>query len=246
MQRHVQLPTLLDSFPPSTAVHLVFRPLLYLTGVNRQFASQVSSREVLTFFDCDDYMHPVRNQVLQYLFRRQPELDLLLHDFFQVPYLVFMDPTHRDSKTAFLEMFKNLNLNSISLPISYDLIRSRLPKPSFFLNACLTSSLEECEPNWKRSDGSYVWYFARDMNLFWPEDNYILESGANGWPTYRRRVNVEHPNLAAAGEDGLFVWRVIRKGFNMTTLRMKLGAYVLDYAEKFELPAPSLRGGAEE
>lgn len=204
-----------ESLPPASTLFMYVRRGRHTSGSNRQFGHDHSTGELISLFDGDDFLHPLRVEVLEYFFNNHPEIDLIIHDFLQTSPEDFNDPQKQDSKVAFLSLY----------PIPYK-------TPSFFPPSKIRSAVPSLpegmdEPNWNKN--TYIWYFARDMKLTWPEDNSQLELSANGWPSYRRsRLQgvVTYPDMSVA-EDGLFIWRAIHNELGVTSLRMKLGAYVL-------------------
>eukprot|EP00918_Siedleckia_nematoides_P054375 GHVU01118761.1.p1 GENE.GHVU01118761.1~~GHVU01118761.1.p1 ORF type:complete len:278 (-),score=19.81 GHVU01118761.1:7-840(-) len=48
-------------------------------GQNRMFGMQMAKHELVSFFDCDDVMHPQRNEIISNMFRRHPDLSAMGH-----------------------------------------------------------------------------------------------------------------------------------------------------------------------
>eukprot|EP00922_Rhytidocystis_sp_ex-Travisia-forbesii_P004122 GHVS01006001.1.p1 GENE.GHVS01006001.1~~GHVS01006001.1.p1 ORF type:complete len:473 (-),score=102.77 GHVS01006001.1:518-1936(-) len=197
-------------------------------GNNRRFASTKSTGNLLTFFDCDDYMHSQRTEVLHEVFKNHPDLHIALHRFDSFSNKDFTNPEsdYGKEKFAAANQFTAEEIQQVHPAWSYDQVRSQLPTHDKEWNQEDGSS----EPN---RDGVWVWWFPAEMTLPWPQTDRGNASTDihNGWVTARREVfdNVDYPDLFL-GEDSLFNWRAIRKGYNFTALYMKLGVY-LNYAE---------------
>eukprot|EP00922_Rhytidocystis_sp_ex-Travisia-forbesii_P035169 GHVS01052212.1.p1 GENE.GHVS01052212.1~~GHVS01052212.1.p1 ORF type:complete len:508 (-),score=79.39 GHVS01052212.1:538-2061(-) len=194
-------------------------------GNNRQFASTKSKAGVLSFFDCDDYMHPQRNEILYKLFLKNPDLDLSLHRLDMIYVGNFRNSESVYSKEKLLaRRFSQEIINNLKPSWDYNFVRSQLPTHNKTWNMNDIAS----EPN---MDGSWIWWFPSEMKLPWSRttdlEGFASDDIHNGWVTVRRSVfdKIKFPD-SFMGEDSLFNWRAIRSGFNFTALNLKLGIYL--------------------
>eukprot|EP00922_Rhytidocystis_sp_ex-Travisia-forbesii_P057729 GHVS01085439.1.p1 GENE.GHVS01085439.1~~GHVS01085439.1.p1 ORF type:complete len:494 (+),score=83.21 GHVS01085439.1:100-1482(+) len=227
---------LLKTLPSGLNAHVYYRSGTFGAGNNRRFAADKSTTNLLSFFDCDDYMHPQRTELLFGLFGRHPEVDCTLHNFFQArAEEFFVDKTKSAELTEvglkdFVQgswlteeqMEDAMNLKGAA---SYEEIRKQTPDhPN---GQKWVAGDATTEPN---QSNEFRWWLAKDMKVTWGPNDEVMEMGQNGWPTCRRKVIevVQYPDITG-GEDSLFNWRVIKSGFNLTSLYPKLGAYLFHY-----------------
>eukprot|EP00918_Siedleckia_nematoides_P072295 GHVU01157861.1.p1 GENE.GHVU01157861.1~~GHVU01157861.1.p1 ORF type:complete len:301 (-),score=14.07 GHVU01157861.1:694-1521(-) len=62
-------------------VHVETRIGRWVAGKNRDHGLMVASNDIVSFIDCDDVLHPQRNEVVMNMFARHPDLNALLHHF---------------------------------------------------------------------------------------------------------------------------------------------------------------------
>eukprot|EP00918_Siedleckia_nematoides_P054362 GHVU01118739.1.p1 GENE.GHVU01118739.1~~GHVU01118739.1.p1 ORF type:complete len:302 (-),score=21.22 GHVU01118739.1:225-1130(-) len=169
-------------------------------GQNRMFGMQMAKHELVSFFDCDDIMHPQRNELISNTFRRHPDLSAMAHflkyascdldyDYGSFPVLEFNnDTTYR-------------------LLWPYDML---IDDPM----------MRNGEPNtWHDAP----WYFPAYMELDPPLRGPIV---ANGPISVNKTRVAEVPfSLIRLGEDSLYIWRLLKAKKNFTLVPVELLAY---------------------
>lgn len=172
--------------------------------------------DVVTFFDCDDYMHPQRIEVIDRTFRMNLGLDALLHSFVV---------THPNDVSAVMPFYRSIDLSSDINELS----RNRLP----YTYGQIRQSVKDVFPlafQQKKLNGTLVtnpfeptgWYFP---NKLLPK---IYPNCHQGWISLRKRtlLKVDYPQTTMSGEDGLFVFRIIKSGLNFMCVDIPIGAYI--------------------
>eukprot|EP01056_Protomagalhaensia_sp_Gyna25_P001051 Protomagalhaensia_sp_Gyna_25__1050@NODE_1506_length_1775_cov_47_139401_g1221_i0_p1_GENE_NODE_1506_length_1775_cov_47_139401_g1221_i0NODE_1506_length_1775_cov_47_139401_g1221_i0_p1_ORF_typecomplete_len368_score47_49Glycos_transf_2/PF00535_26/2_2e03Glycos_transf_2/PF00535_26/4_6e03Glycos_transf_2/PF00535_26/9e05Glyco_tranf_2_3/PF13641_6/0_0011Erg28/PF03694_13/0_17_NODE_1506_length_1775_cov_47_139401_g1221_i02581361 len=196
---------------PHITLHL--RAGQHYAGDNRMYGANASSTDgtqIVSFFDCDDYLHPQRTEFLWKTFQEHPELDALVH-LFQSINITSWDKM----MPKFLETQDYMPDNQ-TFPWSYEEIYSKVPFHEF-----------ASEPNGEpRQIGKSLFWFPHDMELSAhpPYTNY----GHNGWLTIRREVlnSVPYPTKLARGQDSLYNYRLIKAHKKFNVLPIRLAAYM--------------------
>eukprot|EP01057_Protomagalhaensia_wolfi_P000752 Protomagalhaensia_wolfi_Nauph_80__751@NODE_1431_length_1536_cov_8_891784_g1105_i0_p1_GENE_NODE_1431_length_1536_cov_8_891784_g1105_i0NODE_1431_length_1536_cov_8_891784_g1105_i0_p1_ORF_typecomplete_len391_score58_61Glyco_tranf_2_3/PF13641_6/0_0002Glycos_transf_2/PF00535_26/3_9e03Glycos_transf_2/PF00535_26/0_00076_NODE_1431_length_1536_cov_8_891784_g1105_i03641374 len=196
---------------PHLTLHL--RAGKHYAGDNRMYGANASSTDgtqIVSFFDCDDYLHPQRTEFVWKTFEQHPELDALVH-LFQSINVTSWD----EMMPQFLET-KDYMPENETFPWSYEEIYSKVPFHQF-----------AHEPNGEpRQVGGSLFWFPHDMYLSAhpPYTNY----GHNGWLTVRREVlnSVPYPTDMARGQDSLYNYRLLKAKKKFNVLPIRLAAYV--------------------
>lgn len=222
----VAMPMSVDSIP---RLQMHTRSGLFYAGQNRMFGSSHShsSCKFITFFDCDDYMHPQRLEVLFDTFEENPQVDAILHSATEVhdakwPYL----------KSTYLSEDLSPYMHPVQLPWKPDEILSALTKvypEKWDIRDRMT------EPSWPESP-LQKWWFHRflegylpplDDSLSHPYNKWKARS-QNGWLTVRKDVltNLPYPVDASRGQDAIYNFRLIKSGARLVYVNLPIGVYL--------------------
>eukprot|EP00922_Rhytidocystis_sp_ex-Travisia-forbesii_P014810 GHVS01022154.1.p1 GENE.GHVS01022154.1~~GHVS01022154.1.p1 ORF type:complete len:485 (-),score=46.66 GHVS01022154.1:192-1559(-) len=182
-------------------------------GANRVFGASQATNEIVSFFDCDDYMHPQRIDIIYRVFTRRPDLEAAIHTLQSTP---------------------EVNVSSI-LPIYNELIGDDVvdmlsPWPNEYLHAQLPSQEELKLPPWDINNkstevtwpGQPLWFACGKMKLGMHGQCH------NGWLSVRKSVlaEVRYPVEAKQGQDSIYNYRLLRAQRNFTLIDLKLGLYI--------------------
>eukprot|EP00918_Siedleckia_nematoides_P061046 GHVU01133229.1.p1 GENE.GHVU01133229.1~~GHVU01133229.1.p1 ORF type:complete len:184 (+),score=22.24 GHVU01133229.1:28-552(+) len=169
-------------------------------GENRMFGMQLAKHELVSFFDCDDVMHPQRNEIISNMFRRHPDLSAMVH------YIKFKSCDLQND----YGWFPVLDVNNDTM---YELMwpyKMLMDDPLVGRGG---------EPNtWYDTD----WYFPESMEL----DPPVAGIAGNGPVTVNKTSVAEIPfSIIRSGEDSLYNWRIMKARKNFTLLPVELQAY---------------------
>eukprot|EP01053_Blabericola_migrator_P000716 Blabericola_migrator_1__715@NODE_1178_length_5203_cov_57_765576_g801_i0_p3_GENE_NODE_1178_length_5203_cov_57_765576_g801_i0NODE_1178_length_5203_cov_57_765576_g801_i0_p3_ORF_typecomplete_len372_score22_53Glycos_transf_2/PF00535_26/9_2e02Glycos_transf_2/PF00535_26/0_84_NODE_1178_length_5203_cov_57_765576_g801_i031774292 len=191
---------------------------VHYAGDNRMYGVDKSVRHhsqgsrdeesLVSFIDCDDYLHPQRTELVYKTFLNNSDLEALIHGYTTIP-LTRWD----EVMPAFLQERENI---PDKLIWSYAVIHERLPVSRFVYEP-------QGEPRQSRDS---VWWFPKDMDL--PYHPTYSPWGHNGWLTIKRRVltEVPYPQNVSRGQDSLYNYRLIRARKNFNVLPVSLAGYV--------------------
>jgi len=200
-----------------------FRGGFKSVGNNRQFLSTVANSEILSYCDCDDYIHPQRIEVLSRLFAKFPDIEHMIHTFQAV---------HRDKNDVFdpskvtLRTFTEDEIESWKLPFNFsDVWNHSTMIP--FSDIPWVAGDPNTEPDHPNSKFD-LWWFPKGFKEYsWHNQPH------NAWYTVRaktaREITFPVIDQEYSSEDSLMNWRMIRNHRNWTCLDMPLGAYVRPY-----------------
>lgn len=208
---------------PNLTLHI--RAGRHYAGDNRIYGANVSAAELqhdhqvsnstlneslVSFFDCDDYLHPQRMEFVHRTFTLHADLEALIHGFTLIP-LTQWDELF----PKFMQPLDYMPDNK-SFMWSYERIHAALPIDTF-------ANEPQGEPQQKKGS---LWFFPRGMDL--PRYPPYSAYGHNGWLTVKRRVlaEVEYPVTLPRGQDSLYNWRLIRARRNFNVLPLQLAAYL--------------------
>eukprot|EP01056_Protomagalhaensia_sp_Gyna25_P005122 Protomagalhaensia_sp_Gyna_25__5121@NODE_593_length_3046_cov_78_792484_g460_i0_p1_GENE_NODE_593_length_3046_cov_78_792484_g460_i0NODE_593_length_3046_cov_78_792484_g460_i0_p1_ORF_typecomplete_len365_score46_14Glyco_tranf_2_3/PF13641_6/0_0029Glycos_transf_2/PF00535_26/1_2e03Glycos_transf_2/PF00535_26/0_01_NODE_593_length_3046_cov_78_792484_g460_i04541548 len=185
----------------------------HYAGDNRMYGANVSKADgtdIVSFFDCDDYLHPRRTEYVWKTFQMHPELEALIHGFQLIPI------SQWEEKFPRFLADKDYMPGNESFPWSYEQIHKGLPVKDF-------ANEIKGEP---RQVKNSMWFFPRNMNL--PKHPPYSSFGHNGWLTVKRETleSVPYPVDMARGQDSLYNWRLIREMRNFNVLPLPLAAYI--------------------
>eukprot|EP01069_Polyplicarium_translucidae_P000099 Polyplicarium_translucidae@DN1056_c0_g1_i2.p1 len=189
-------------------------------GSNRQYLADQATGELLSFFDCDDFMHPQRTEILWRLFKQRPEVEALLHGFKSFNNTSW----HDGGREAFLaKRYTDEEIDRWSPPWEFDEIRQQEPITRLWGGKEWNVSDPESEPNHNKSIMEH-WWFPRFMKL---PGGGPRTSPHNGWLTLRSGTShaMPYPDTPR-GQDSLYNWRLIKSGVNWTHGDFVLGAYL--------------------
>eukprot|EP00922_Rhytidocystis_sp_ex-Travisia-forbesii_P014819 GHVS01022166.1.p1 GENE.GHVS01022166.1~~GHVS01022166.1.p1 ORF type:complete len:410 (+),score=37.43 GHVS01022166.1:1-1230(+) len=182
-------------------------------GANRVFGASQATNEIVSFFDCDDYMHPQRIDILHRVFTRKPDLEAAIHTLQSVP-----------------EVNVTSLLPAYSEPHSDEVVDALAPWSNEYVQEQLPSQEELGLPPWDINNktteatwpGQPLWYACGKMKLAMHGQCH------NGWLTVRKSVlsDVRYPIEAKQGQDSIYNYRLLRAKRNFTVLDLKLGLYV--------------------
>eukprot|EP01056_Protomagalhaensia_sp_Gyna25_P005123 Protomagalhaensia_sp_Gyna_25__5122@NODE_594_length_3046_cov_78_792484_g460_i1_p1_GENE_NODE_594_length_3046_cov_78_792484_g460_i1NODE_594_length_3046_cov_78_792484_g460_i1_p1_ORF_typecomplete_len362_score40_07Glyco_tranf_2_3/PF13641_6/0_00022Glycos_transf_2/PF00535_26/4_1e02Glycos_transf_2/PF00535_26/0_0026Glyco_tranf_2_4/PF13704_6/1_1Glyco_tranf_2_4/PF13704_6/1_3e03Osmo_MPGsynth/PF09488_10/0_38_NODE_594_length_3046_cov_78_792484_g460_i1751160 len=192
---------------------LHFRAGKHYAGDNRMYGANVSKADgtdIVSFFDCDDYLHPQRTEYVWKMFEEHSELEALIHN-----YELIRLSEWKTEFPKFMEPKEYLPENQ-TLIWSYEEIHDRLP-----IKAFENETLGE-----PRQEKGSQWYFPIDMDL--PRRKPWWPAGHNGWLTIKRDTveSVPYPVDLARGQDSLYNWRLIREKRNFNIIPIVLAAYL--------------------
>lgn len=218
--------------PQSVQTKVFFRTGPYSASSNRNFALQQSTSDLLSFFDCYDYMHPQRMEILYKLFSRYPPLHIIIHELYTLSYLTsYMDFLYPNNKlevqSEFTKLFPQHLVDSIEPVIKYEKVWQQIPS--------------ELNQNFKKlfhhHDQIFLHHvFTRVLNLKWLDESPI-DLASDGWIAIRRVVmkTIEFPDtIITIGrrrqqqQDSFFTWIPTQYGFNFTALPLKLGVHLIN------------------
>eukprot|EP01054_Gregarina_sp_Poly1_P007900 Gregarina_sp_Poly_1__7899@NODE_449_length_8316_cov_26_811735_g367_i0_p4_GENE_NODE_449_length_8316_cov_26_811735_g367_i0NODE_449_length_8316_cov_26_811735_g367_i0_p4_ORF_typecomplete_len380_score35_35Glyco_tranf_2_3/PF13641_6/0_22Glycos_transf_2/PF00535_26/4_3e02Glycos_transf_2/PF00535_26/0_79_NODE_449_length_8316_cov_26_811735_g367_i056666805 len=196
---------------PNLTLHL--RAGKHYAGDNRMYGANMSDDNVtslVSFFDCDDYLHPQRTELVHRAFDLHSELEALIHGFTLIPLTQWDDLFGK-----FIAPIERMPNNKTFL-WSYDKLHAALPVDAF-------ANETNGEPQQKRGS---LWFFPRGMDL--PRYPPYSAYGHNGWLTIKRKVlaEIQYPASLARGQDSLYNWRLIRARRNFNMLPLHLAAYL--------------------
>eukprot|EP00922_Rhytidocystis_sp_ex-Travisia-forbesii_P065058 GHVS01096709.1.p1 GENE.GHVS01096709.1~~GHVS01096709.1.p1 ORF type:complete len:410 (-),score=60.64 GHVS01096709.1:330-1559(-) len=186
------------------------------SGDNRLFGASQATNEVISFFDCDDYMHPQRIQVLHQVFSNQPDLDGAIHGL-QGVREEHLNMTIRDLAQA--PPFTKADITR-AMPYTCRAIREHVPSQRRIgIEKEWNIKDKNTEPLWP---GQPQWFIPVKMKL------RIKSQPHNGWLTVRKNLlsRVRYPTDLRRGQDSLYNYRVLKSGGNLQVIDLKLGLYV--------------------
>jgi len=200
-------------------VRVFLRGGLHLAGDNRAFLLGEAFHETVSFFDCDDYMHPQRIEILSRAFQANPDIEAALHTF-----NFYSGPNWNEStKEKFVSThYPEKSINAWRVPWPYDYLWNQRPIKDFRDGIPWVADDERTEPN--HTPGiKHHWWFPINMTL----KPRLNGSAHNGWISGRKSslLQVPYPDVAR-GQDSLFNWRLMKTHHNFTIIDFRLGAYV--------------------
>eukprot|EP00918_Siedleckia_nematoides_P080761 GHVU01177199.1.p1 GENE.GHVU01177199.1~~GHVU01177199.1.p1 ORF type:complete len:348 (+),score=36.45 GHVU01177199.1:111-1154(+) len=187
---------------------------------NRDYALTISNNDVVSFIDCDDLMHPQRNEVLLRMFNQHKDLNALFHDF------IFWK-TNKTTKWDY-SRYKSINLSDpklFDLPVSYAEIYNDPVVQEPFQKRRWNASDMMTEPNHRTKDS--IWYFPKDIRAI--KKARLPMMCANGHITVRRSSVSDIPMSYMVwryGEDSVYSWRLLHMRKNVTLFNWKLSTYI--------------------
>lgn len=206
------------NMPDSFQVHL--RGGQHYAGSNREFLAKQATGDVVSYFDCDDMMHPRRIEVLHKIFTANPDLDAALHcyDFYQ------RKNWNVTEKMKKMDAVINMTAVDNWKPLwPYEKLAQTTPFTKLWGNKTWNINDRESEPPNYLPNVKEHWFFPLNMGL-----RGFGCSPHNGWLTLRRRValDVPYPKELRRGQDAVYNWRVIKSKKNFGFLPYRLGTYV--------------------
>jgi len=195
-------------------ISIYVRSGVHYAGDNRMFGSKKASSgsKLISFFDCDDYLHPQRTEYLYRTFVANPELEVLIHGF----QLIRMS-TWNTLFNKFVKKVPYLDGMNITFPLwPYELLQERLPVNAY-------ANLPDGEPTQKKDE---IWFYPKGMRL--PRYPGIQTQGHNGWITIKKEIlkKVPYPVNLRRGQDSLYNWRLLKAKVMFNMLPIKLAAYI--------------------
>eukprot|EP00918_Siedleckia_nematoides_P054364 GHVU01118741.1.p1 GENE.GHVU01118741.1~~GHVU01118741.1.p1 ORF type:complete len:292 (-),score=22.86 GHVU01118741.1:253-1128(-) len=170
-------------------------------GQNRMFGMQMAKHELVSFFDCDDVMHPQRNEIISNMFRRHPDLSAMAH---------FIKYASCDLIYNDYGSFPVLDLDNLTRT-HYWPYKMLIDDPMM---------LDDAEPNtWDDSP----WYFPAYMEVDPPLRGPLVANGPIS--VNRTRVAGVPFSFIRIGEDSLYIWRLLKAKKNFTLVPVELLGY---------------------
>lgn len=200
---------------PNLKIHM--RGLNQTAGHNRHFLINNSKHSLVSFFDCDDFLHPQRTEILDAIFKKRPELDALVHAFKKFNYKNWEEYAKYDFLS---HTYTDEEINNWDLPFPYEKYWNARAVIKQYNGLEWDIKNPESEPNYPQKEG---WFFPKDMDL----QPGLRHQSHNGWVTLRRSVatSVPYPSLKR-GQDSVFNWRLMKLHKNWTPSSFVLGAYL--------------------
>jgi len=200
-------------------VRAFLRGGLHLAGDNRAFLLGEAFHETVSFFDCDDYMHPQRIEIVSRAFESNPDLEAALHTFVQYSGSNWNNST----KAKFLSTnYPEEAISGWRVPWSYDYLWNKRQIKNYGGGIPWVADDARTEPNHTPIRSKH-WWFPLNITLE-PRLNGRVH---NAWISGRKSslAEVPYPNVPR-GQDSLFNWRLMKSHHNFTILDFKLGAYL--------------------
>lgn len=194
---------------PNLSIRIRSKP--FFAGNNRAFGAKHATNQIISFFDCDDYMLPTRIEYLHKTFISHPELEAVIHG------LLVEDVSKWSNKNITRSLSTEpINADEIKFPWTYEDMYKHLPREKY-------AHLKDGEP---LQSGEYTWFFPMYMKL--PRRRKTIRTGHNGWLTLKRYVldEVPYPIDLSRGQDSLYNWRLIQNKRKWNFLPVKLGYYL--------------------
>eukprot|EP00923_Selenidium_pygospionis_P033981 GHVN01059459.1.p1 GENE.GHVN01059459.1~~GHVN01059459.1.p1 ORF type:complete len:550 (-),score=57.99 GHVN01059459.1:40-1689(-) len=203
--------------PTSFKVHV--RGGQHFAGSNREFLLKNSRAEVVTFFDCDDMMHPQRIEVIDTVFRNNPDLEATLHGY-QFYSRKNWNTTEKNKMLTHKIPRKEIEGWTPTWP--YERLWSAPPITRLYNNMTWDVKNHDTEPPNHLPQLSSHWFFPVGMGL------KLKCAPHNGWISIRRSVALEvpYPTTLRRGQDAIYNWRLLKSNKNFSSLPWRLGAYV--------------------
>eukprot|EP00918_Siedleckia_nematoides_P045542 GHVU01099747.1.p1 GENE.GHVU01099747.1~~GHVU01099747.1.p1 ORF type:complete len:239 (-),score=36.13 GHVU01099747.1:661-1377(-) len=192
----------------------------------------------VSFFDCDDIMHPQRNEILYGMFKRHPELHIATHFVRSIydevptspPYNYSLFPRYTEDVASAgdcerfpcAEYYRNNTRKKAGEPLSiYDV---PWPYEALYNHPVVVNT--EHEPN---TEYEAAWFFPQAICDVGEGVHLDLEfdAVANGHPTIKAPAvsDIQFSNLTE-GEDALFLWRALKKKKNVAIIPLQLTHYL--------------------
>eukprot|EP01068_Selenidium_serpulae_P017761 Selendium_serpulae@DN6405_c0_g1_i3.p1 len=182
-------------------------------GDNREWLASKAKTEYVSFFDCDDVMHPQRIEFLDRMLREHPSTEALLTGY---------NRRNFGDATAYLKdkSFDPDEKDIFALRWPYEALWEAPPIKKDWNGRKWDLADSYSEPN--REKGN-TWYLPINMSLTPP----MHPMPHNGWLTVRRSVidEIPYPNIPR-GQDSLYNYRLLKNKKKLAFLRLQLGAYV--------------------
>lgn len=203
-------------------LRIIVRGGLSFAGNNRQFLGAHAYHDVISFFDCDDFLHPQRTEAIYTIFKNNPTLEALVHGFKHF----LRDDFALSKKAKFINSNSSfyVDMNEVQRfkPLwPYEELYNQPIIANDWNNRTWDFEDSLSEPN--REKGN-LWFFPAKMTL----QPKIQNQPHNGWLSIRRDVFLSlmpYPDIPR-GQDSLFNWRILKGQHNFTAAPYVLGAYL--------------------
>lgn len=182
-----------------------------------------STMPVVSFFDCDDYMHPQRMEILHAAFSNNPDLEYLLHTYTWIRRSEFTTSVMRKYDRR---IFTPDSYTRWKPPWNYTFFHKQQIFQNWNGREWDPEDKESEPPNYSLNQKIHYW-FPYNSSL----TPYTRLPVQNAWGTGRRSLYsvIPYPNYPL-GTDSLFNWRVIHNQRNFSVLPMDIAYYLWNHS----------------
>eukprot|EP00923_Selenidium_pygospionis_P015410 GHVN01026887.1.p1 GENE.GHVN01026887.1~~GHVN01026887.1.p1 ORF type:complete len:345 (+),score=33.29 GHVN01026887.1:43-1077(+) len=203
-------------------MRMFFRSGRYYAGENRLFVAERAKTEYVSFFDCDDFMHPLRIEFLSKMMTIHPDIDALVTSF-KFSYRDEFLKGDGYSRERVVDLTKASTFN----------MRWRFEdfwEAPIFKNGWNGKKWNMSDPSTEPNrEYNSTWFLPMNMTTLSPS---LSPMPHNGWLTLRRSIAnpqspdyIPFPNLPR-GQDSLLNFRLIMSHKNFMAVPYRLGAYL--------------------
>lgn len=186
------------SLLPLPEAKFYMRGGIHYPADQRTYLAEQSEQPILTYFDCDDYMHPQRLEFLTKAFGNNPDIDYLLHGCIRSNESISDIPIS-EIKNFADNPFTTAKMDSWKSPLSKEKIENIYKRTDKIIN------INDLLRSKKIIEKEYLWNDGY-MSL----KKFVFD--ALGFPE-------------GVGEDVLFTNKVIRSGFKLAGIDEPLAFY---------------------
>eukprot|EP00918_Siedleckia_nematoides_P056285 GHVU01122799.1.p1 GENE.GHVU01122799.1~~GHVU01122799.1.p1 ORF type:complete len:317 (-),score=24.68 GHVU01122799.1:1689-2639(-) len=206
--------------PLELRINVQVRVGAFLAGQNRQFALSYAHNDVVSYIDCNDLLHPQRNEVVLGMFLRHPDINALLH--LSVGWNA--NATAEFDYSTLPQILTN-DSSTFDLPPPYETHQQQ--DPIIRWNTTWDASEPYSEPNSNFGSnvggGSVIRWFPRNS-----KSTSDPAFATNGHMTVRKSAAVTDVPFScnSVRENSLYNWRPLRMGKDVACFSQPLSVYV--------------------